>query len=307
MFGKGENMSNIEDDKDIIIEEAPKTDAEPDIKIEKAEKDRKNVVFPEDGIKDLKFQLEQERLARIEAERRANEAAQRVAVAKNEVDTTNLQLVSNAIKSVKGSNEALKAKYKEAMSIGDYDRATEIQAAMSDNSAKLRQLKDGKKVMKQQIKTMTTPQVQPSVSHDPVEALASQLSPRSAAWVRRNPQYATDTRLFNKMIAAHNLAIADGIEPDSDDYFMSVEDTLKVRNQPSSVDVDNPYSSAATPTQRRTAPPAAPVSRNGNGTGSRPNVVRLTGEQREMAAAMGMTEKEYALNMLALQKEGKLN
>ena len=39
-------MSNIDDDKDIIIEEAPKTEKEPDIQVVKAEKDQKNVVFP---------------------------------------------------------------------------------------------------------------------------------------------------------------------------------------------------------------------------------------------------------------------
>ena len=60
-------------------------------------------------------------------------------------------------------------------------------------------------------------------------------------------------------------------------------------------------------TQRRSAPPAAPVSRSGNGTGSSPNVVRLTSAEREIASMMGMTDKEYAKNKVALQKEGKLN
>jgi hypothetical protein len=35
--------------------------------------------------------------------------------------------------------------------------------------------------------------------------------------------------------------------------------------------------------------------------------VRLTSAEREMADMMGMTEKEYAVNKLALQREGKLN
>jgi phage I-like protein len=33
----------------------------------------------------------------------------------------------------------------------------------------------------------------------------------------------------------------------------------------------------------------------------------LTSEEREMAQMMGMTEKDYAVNKVALQKEGKLN
>jgi phage I-like protein len=59
-------------------------------------------------------------------------------------------------------------------------------------------------------------------------------------------------------------------------------------------------------TQRRSAPPSAPVSRSGSAPGSRPNVVRLSNAEREMANMMGMTDMEYAKNKQALQKEGKL-
>jgi hypothetical protein len=64
---------------------------------------------------------------------------------------------------------------------------------------------------------------------------------------------------------------------------------------------------AAKPTQRRQAPPSAPVTRSGTAPGTRPNVVRLSAQEREMAEMMQMTETEYARNKLALQKEGKLN
>jgi hypothetical protein len=36
-------------------------------------------------------------------------------------------------------------------------------------------------------------------------------------------------------------------------------------------------------------------------------VVRLSGEEREMAAMMKMTPEEYAKNKVALKKEGRLN
>jgi phage I-like protein len=39
----------------------------------------------------------------------------------------------------------------------------------------------------------------------------------------------------------------------------------------------------------------------------RPNVVRLTAEQKEMASMMGMSPEDYAKNMVALKREGKLN
>ena len=296
-------MSDKPEETEIVVEEPKKEEETAEIVVAEEEKSQKSTLLAEDGIKELKFQLEQERLARAEAEKRAREAAEREAMAKNEVDETNLQLVNNAIETVRRNNELLKANYREAMSIGDYDKAAEYQASMSENAAKLVQLENGRQAME------SKPKAQPEAyraPQDPVETLASQLSPRSAAWVRRNPQYANDQRLFQKMIAAHNLAVADGLEPDTDEYFASVEDTLKVPARVT-VDVDTPMTEAAKPTQRRSAPPAAPVTRSGNGAGTRPNVVRLTAEEREMAQMMGMTDKEYALNKVALQKEGKLN
>lgn len=298
-------MSENEKNDQIELELTENAPEKEEIEVVAEEKDEKAASPVDEGIQELKLKLEQERLARAEAERRAREAAEREAMAKNEVDQTNLQLVNNAIDTVRRNNDILKMNYREAMSIGDYDKAAEIQETMSSNAAKLLQLENGRQAME------AKPRVQPenyAAPLDPVEKLASQLSPRSASWVRKNPQYATDPRLFQKMIAAHNLAVADGLQPDSDDYFAAVEGVLQINRSTSVQQAEDPMSDTAKVTQRRAAvsspPPAAPVSRMSN---NRPNVVRLKPEEREMAQMMGMTEKEYALNKLALQKEGKLN
>lgn len=279
-----------------------KTEEKDDIKVVKAEETpSKSEIDGDDGVEELKRRLEEERRLRLDAEKRAREYAQRETSARNEVQDSNLTLVTNAIETVKQNNSILKANYREAMSVGDFDRAAEIQEALSSNSAKLLQLEQGKQALE------SMPKAQPEQITDPVEALASQLSPRSAAWLRKNPQCATDQRLFQKMLAAHNLAMADGIEPDSNEYFEFVETTINLkRTAPKRVEQlenDDPMADAAKPTQRRTSPPAAPVTRGGE----RSNVVRLTSQEREMAQMMGMTDKEYATHKLALQKEGKLN
>ena len=300
-------MADPKDDQleiNLDAEQVEKTVKEPEIEIVKAEEaPKRREVAPEEGIRELKFQLEQEKLARAEAEKRARYAAEREYAAKNETTDTQISFLGNAINSLQQETTYLKAGYREAMATGDYDRAAEIQQRMSDNSARLQTMENGKDSLERQAK-QTAPQYQQPM--DPVEALASSLSPRSANWVRNNPQFATDQRLFQKMIAAHNLAIADGIAPDSDEYFATVEETLRIR-RPEPV-YEDPTEQAATVTQKRyTAPPAAPVSRSGTGTGTRANVVTLTSEEREIAASMKMTNQEYAKNKLALQKEGKLN
>jgi hypothetical protein len=291
---------STEDQFEIDLGEDPKP-AE-DIIVEKSEEKEPEADPVDNTLDTLKAQLEEERKARQEAQRRASEAEYSAYEAKGEVQDTSLHLVSNAIDTVIQNNNILKANYREAMSIGDYDTAADIQSEMSSNAAKLLQLEQGKQALENQPRQ---PAPTPYVA-DPVEALASQLSPRSADWVRRNPQYATDPRLYQKMLAAHNLAMADDIPADSDDYFAAIEDTLRIRRQDNSGDYDA-MADAAKPTQRRSAPPAAPVSRSGGGGGSKPNRVTLTAAEREMASMMGMTPEEYGRNKLTLQKEGKLN
>ena len=110
--------------------------------------------------------------------------------------------------------------------------------------------------------------------------------------------------MYQKMVAAHNLAVADGYQPDSDDYFGVIEDTLRINRRQATEYDEDPTSGAAKVTQRR-APPAAPVSRNGNGTGSR-NSAHLTREEKETARDLGMTEEAYARNKALLKKEGRM-
>ncbi len=144
---------------------------------------------------------------------------------------------------------------------------------------------------------------------DPVDAIASQLSPRSAAWVRAHPECVNDKRLYMKMIGAHNIAVADGYVADTDEYFAEIEKQLGYRKPQTAVQADDdeePTSMAAKPMARKAQPPPAPSSRAAsNGSGGR-NTVTLTREEREMASIMGMTPEEYAKNKVALKKEGKL-
>lgn len=297
-------MADNEDQIEIELDPVEKKGSDSEIRVVDAEKTKNREIDPEEGLQSLRNQLEKERATRIEMERRAREMAQTAFQARNEAQDSNLHLVTNAIESVKQNTEVLKSNYAQAMSAGDYDRAAEYQQAMSNNAAKLLQLEQGKQALENMPKQQAPANIGVT---DPVEALASQLSPRSAAWVRRNPQFATDPRQYQKMLAAHNLVTADGIPPDTDEYFQSVESILRVRRSEPVQQADDPMSDAAKPTQRRTPPPAAPVSRSSGGPGSRPNTVRLTAQEREMASMMGMTVEEYAKNKLALQKEGKLN
>lgn len=301
-------MSETEKDIEIDFDAVEKAAKQPDIKVEEVETVEKvepQAISAEEGLEAFKKKYEEERQARIDAEERARHAAQQAREAQGQVGDTNLQLVNSAIDTLKRESDILKANLRAAMASGDYSAAADAQEAMADTKAKLLQLENGRLALQDQLRNPVQ-RVEPPV--DPVEALASQLSPRSAAWVRAHPEYARNPRLTQKMVAAHNLVTADGTAPDTDEYFESVERVLGVSAAPSAsvAAAEAPMSAAAAPAQRRSSPAAAPVSRSGNPTNSRPNVVRLSAEEREMAEMMGQTPEEYARNKLALIKAGKI-
>lgn len=296
----------VEIDLDAVEKMAEKAAEQPDIKVEEAEKPSQAEIPASEGIEAFKRRFEEERLARVEAERRAQQALQQAQDAQRHVGNTDLQLVTSAIDTLKRETDILKANLRASMAAGDYSAAADAQEALADVKAKMLQLENGKVALQEELRRPIQP-----VQHtaDPVEVLASQLSPRSAAWVRAHPEYARDQRLMQKMIAAHTIAVSDGLAADTDEYFETVERVLGVNSAAPSASVaaaENPMSAASAPAQRRSSPAAAPVSRSGTGNGTRPNVVRLSAEEREMAQMMGQTPEEYARNKHALIKAGKI-
>lgn len=296
-------MADEENHVDVVLDE-PKAEenSEIEVKIED-KKPEKQEVAPEEGISELKRKLEAEKRRAEEAERRILQANQQVNKAYAETVESKYDLVVSALETVKTRGEQLKSAYSESMSVGDYNKAAEIQQAMAETAHQLAELKRGEKAMKEQMKAAEAQQVRPvEPPVDRVEQMAQTVSPRSASWLRENKDTLRDDRAIRKMFRAHEDAVEDGIEPDTDEYFSFIEQRVGIRRQ--EAEEVNPMSAAAAPVARRSvAPPPAPVSR---AAAPRPGVIRLTREEADTAKMLGMTEKEYAQNKIALQKEGKL-
>lgn len=292
-------MSSEENGVEVVLNEEVKKDKDaPEVEIV-AENPLKAEVTPEEGISDLKKNLEREKQARLEAERRAQEAYQHAHKATVDKTESEYQLVVNAIDTLKGRKEQLKSAYADAMSVQDFTRAAEIQSAMSEGDRQLSDLKRGKKAMKAKMEAAEKAAVTAPQGEDIVDQIASRVSPRSAAWIKESKEHLKGEREIRKMFRAHEDAIDDGLEPDSDDYFQYIEQRLGIRRN-ADENAGSPLSSASAP-KRAVQPSPAPVSRGA----SRPNVMRLTAAEAETAAALGMTPEEYAKNKALLQKEGR--
>ena len=286
----------------------------------KVEEEEVKVIEPSEGIDDLKKKLEderkfreEERRARMEAEAERNRAIQEQYVAQNRAEESDLQIVVSGINTVRGNIERIEKDYADALSVGDFQQAAKLQTALSMQTSQLSQLEQGKSYLESRPKKEPPP---PPAPADPVEAFAARLSARSADWVRAHPECVRDSRMQQKMIAAHQLAVADGVEPDTDEYFARVEETIGLNKPPArraaevEHDEEDALSSAATEVKRRApaAPPAAPVSRSGGpGSPRGGNTIRLTPQQRETAQELGMTEEDYARNIALLKQEGRMS
>lgn len=282
--------------------EVAEDDAPPEIEKKAEAKPVQDEVTPEQGIEALKKRLEDEKKAREEAERRAFEAQQQAQRAQRDVQDGDYQLILSAIDATKRNADILKNGYADALAAGDYRKAADFQEAIALNANKLSTLENGKSALEAKLKQPVQP-----VQNDPVEQFAAQLTPRSAAWVRANPDVIRNR--YDDMVKAHSHAIGEGFIPDSDAYFEHVERRLGLRKAPEpEMAEEEVVSVAAAPVQKRTSvPPVAPTSRVASNSSGRPNVIRLTAEQKEMASMMGMSPEDYAKNMVALKREGKLN
>jgi hypothetical protein len=251
----------------------------------------------ESALAKLKKELEEERQARKTAENAARAAYEQARMAYTEADDTNITLVSNAIDTIKRDNDILTQNYAEAMSQGDYDRGAHIQQTLSANAIKLDKLENGLHEMQNAPKRAPAP---PPAASSKMDQIISSVTPRSAAWLKNNRDAIDNDRMINKMFRAHEDAVDEGVEPDSDAYFRYIEGRLGLAKQQ---EQESPLSSASKPVSRQTPPPAAPVNRTSNG---RSNQATLTRAEADMAKMLGMSEKEYWLHKAALQKEGKL-
>ena len=274
-----------EDEIEIVeAPEEPKVEEKPQLTVE-------------DGINELKFKLEEERKAREAAERRAKEAMEQASAYKHDAADSNMKMIDSAIDTIRRNQEILKQNLRDAVAAGDADAQAEILMSIQKTQSDHEKLVYGKQQYEATVKASPA---------DPVESMASNLTPRSAEWVRAHPEFARDQVLTRRMVRAHEDAIDEGIRPDTDEYFEYVESRLKIRQPPVQQEAALSEASTSTAGRRAAAPPAAPVSRSGTGTGGRPNVVTLSRAEQEAARDMGMTPKEYAENKMALVKAGKL-
>ncbi len=204
---------------------------------------------------------------------------------------------------MKIEGDQAEAEYAKAMEEGRYTDAAKHQRVLARVEGRLDQLESAKQNFAEREAAPRPSEgavraPAPVATADPVEALASVLSAKSAAWVRQHPECATDGVVYQEMVAADARARRMGFDPDTPQYFDFIEKRLGFKS-----DEPEPVKEEPVVERKRNVMPAAPVSREAPGAPANPRRVMLTAEEQEIAQLNGMTNKEYAEQKAAYAAE----
>lgn len=284
-----------DDEIDVVVDAAPAV-TDPDIIVDAPAADDWKAQFEAAQRK-----MQESETARKEAERIAASRADEIERIKGESTRAKTQAVSaemmaidNALANTEHEKADARAAYKAALETGDYEAAAVAQEAMATVAIKAQRIKEGKAEIERRVEAVKT-------QEDPIEQYVKAMTPRAASWVRSHPEVVKDSAKNALLVRSHYRALGNELSEGTDEYFHFMEQEMGYAAKDVAADADDDID-ADVGRSRNASAPAAPVSRGGAAQASqaRPNTVRLSAAEREIAAACDMTDAEYAKNKLAI-------
>jgi hypothetical protein len=302
-------------DVERVVQEKPRA-AEPEIEIEEEddtpledqgkeplpqkivdELENDNLEDYSDRVKQRMAQLKKvyhdERRAKEQADREREEAirfARQVAEENKGLKTTLSSGEEDYLKAIKEAYEKdlalAKRDYREAYDVGDTDKVIEAQSRMNEAQYKLSASVDRKpqfKAVQAAENSVDSQQNTPKPKITPPDAKAK-------AWQEANPWFGKDDEMTSLALGVHERLIKSGINPTSDEYYRSINDTMQKRF-PENFG-DNSLEEVK-PAQRKPSNVVAPATRS-----TAPKKVRLTKTQLALAKKFRLTPEQYAREMI---------
>ena len=249
-------------------------------------------------IKQLKYEFHEERRAKEEAARLQDEALRYAEQIKQENDrlkkTINdgeAVLVNQAKGRVDAQLEKAEAAYKSAYETGDADALIEAQK----NIAKLSVEKD----KYESYRPKPSPKAQPEPQYQQQTMQPTKPSQMGVDWAKDNPWFGPhsseyDPEMTGYAFGVHEKLIKSGIAPDTEEYYNQIDDAVR-RVFPDRFD-DEPFEEPAP--QRQAGNVVAPAARSGK----KPRKVQLTSTQVSLAKRLGLSNEQYAAQLMKEMK-----
>jgi hypothetical protein len=199
-------------------------------------KGEQKIVTADEGIEDLKAQVERSRAeskARLEAaNRQIQEAVQAARSAEQREIVAKRDHVGTIMEKLAADKDSAKRDLKAAHEAGDFDRVAEAQDRLSMANARIVEAERGKMALDEDAKAAQQGRNIVQQQNDPVESYAKSIessNPRSAAWIRQHPEVIVNGQVSPRAMSAHYAALDEGLQPDSDAYLDRLDAALTGR------------------------------------------------------------------------------
>jgi len=254
-------------------------------------------------IKTLKYEYHEERRKKEAAEREKEEAvkhAERILQENNKLRKTLDDGEAVLVEQVKGKAsamiEAAKKEYKEAYEAGDPDKITEAQIKLNQAQNEAFRVQDYKpkpRAQEPEPKQVYTPA--PAQKHEPTK--------EDKAWMAENDwfQKEGEEAMTGFALGVHQSLIKKGINPkiDPESYYGEIDKKMRAT-------FPDYFNKNVVETEEVTAPPrqagsvVAPPTRSAK----KPRKVQLTSTQVNLARRLGLSNEQYAAQLLKEASNG---
>ena len=229
-----------------------------------------------------------------EAERREKAALEYAQSVQKQLDDSSKKtrsldesFVSEFETRVNYQEQSLRNNLREAIDRGDIDAQVEAQTAL----AKLAQDNERLAYVKRQREAQAEQTVQQPEPAQPQPQAQPQVDPKAQAWADKNEWFGSDEPMTLTAFSIHkSLVESEGFDPQSDDYYQELDTRIRT---------EFPHKF-----ETKQAKSSGPVVAGANRNTQRANKksVKLTESQVAIARKLGITNEQYARQLLRLQE-----
>ena len=279
-----------------------------EVEVEKEEKPQEESVETEvaeepsktsDDELDAYSESVQKRISKLtakmrEAERREKAALEYAQSVQKQLDDSSKKtqsldesFVSEFETRVNYQEQSLRNNLREAIDRGDIDAQVEAQTAL----AKLAQDNERLAYVKRQREAQAEQTVQQAEPAQPQPQAQPQVDPKAQAWADKNEWFGTDEPMTLTAFSIHkSLVESEGFDPQSDDYYRELDTRIRT---------EFPHK-FETKQVKSSGPVVAGANRNTQRSNKKS--VKLTESQVAIARKLGITNEQYARQLLRLQE-----
>jgi hypothetical protein len=193
---------------------------------------------------------------------------------------------------IAAAKESLRKAYEE----GDPTKIADAQEALTDAKIRLKEVQYRRPALQTEsegVEQQQQTQEPPRVAVDP----------KAEQWRTKNTWFGVDAEMTSLALGLHEKLVRSGVDPRSDDYYRRVDETMRKRfpeyfdgTETGEPEDERAQSKAEKP--RKPATVVAPATRS-----TAPNKVRLTHTQQALARKLGLTNEQYAKEVVKLENQ----